>query len=124
MYIIRNNIASRTGIRRYQLIPPPNTSIAPKSTSFFWLFVIEVSNKIIALLALMIIGVIYPDLVSVVASWVGVGRGTDLLLYILFVVFLFYVLGQYVRSQDDRDKTVRLARKVAILDAKNKYGVK
>ena len=72
----------------------------------------------------MIIGVIYPDLVSVVASWVGVGRGTDLLLYILFVVFLFYVLGQYVRSQDDRDKTVRLARKVAILDAKNKYGVK
>ena len=79
---------------------------------------------IIALLALMIIGVIYPDLVSVVASWVGVGRGTDLLLYILFVVFLFYVLGQYVRSQDDRDKTVRLARKVAILDAKNKYGVK
>ena len=78
---------------------------------------------VILLLMLMIIGVIFPSAVTWVANLVGIGRGTDLLLYVLFAVFLFYVLGQYVKSQDERDKTVRLARKIAILEAKEKYKV-
>lgn len=78
----------------------------------------------LVLAIVMIVAVLAPQLVSVVANVVGIGRGTDLLLYVLFSVFLFYVLGQYVRSQDDRDKLHRLARRVAIQDAAQRYRIK
>lgn len=72
---------------------------------------------------MMIVAILMPDLVTVVANMVGVGRGTDLLVYVIFAVFLFYVLSQYVRAQDERDRTFRLARQVALIDAKSRYKI-
>lgn len=74
--------------------------------------------------AVMVLAIIVPDAVTWVANQIGVGRGTDLLVYIMFAAFLFYVLGQYVRSQDERDRLYILARQVAIIDAKNRYNIK
>ena len=72
----------------------------------------------------MIVAILMPDSVTMVANMVGVGRGTDLLVYVIFAVFLFYVLSQYVRAQDERDRTFRLARQVALIDAKTRYKIK
>ena len=79
---------------------------------------------LVLLVVMMIVAILMPDLVTVVANMVGVGRGTDLLVYVIFAVFLFYVLSQYVRAQDERDRTFRLARQVALIDAKSRYKIR
>lgn len=76
---------------------------------------------LILLVIAMIVTVLNPDLMTQLANLVGVGRGTDLLLYIVTGAFLFYVLTQYLRSQHQRDSVFRLARSVALLEAEAKY---
>ena len=54
---------------------------------------------------------------------VGVGRGTDLVLYIVSVAFGFYVVNQYLRGQDAREELHRLARRIAVVEAADRYGL-
>ena len=70
----------------------------------------------IALLALALgaVAVLFPDLVTQVAHVVGVGRGTDLVVYVLCVTFLFTTIGLHVRLATMHDKYVELARQVAL----------
>jgi hypothetical protein len=76
-------------------------------------------SKLIVLLLLLsgIIAVILPGLTNDIAHTVGVGRGADLLLYFLTVAFIGSLLGQYLHNQDENLKFVRLARRIAIMDA-------
>ena len=53
-----------------------------------------------------------------VANLVGVGRGTDLLLYLLVLVFLAFVATTYRRFRHIEDQTTELARTIAILQAR------
>jgi hypothetical protein len=76
---------------------------------------------LILLVIAMIVTVLNPDLTTRLAKFVGVGRGTDLLLYVVTGAFLFYVLTQYLKSQSQRDVTVRLARRIALLEADQRY---
>ena len=64
-----------------------------------------------------VFGVIFPGAVTAVANAVGVGRGTDLVLYVLCVTFLFVTIAQNLRLAELRDRTVELARKQALLEA-------
>lgn len=64
-----------------------------------------------------IITVLNPDLSTKVAHLVGVGRGADLLLYMLTIAFIFQVLSNYVKSKDEQKRVVKLARKIAIMEA-------
>jgi hypothetical protein len=72
----------------------------------------------------MIIAVLFPDSTNDLAHFVGVGRGADLLLYLLALAFIAYVLNNYLHQQDEKDALYRLARKVAILDANERYSIK
>lgn len=72
----------------------------------------------------MIIAVIFPELTNKIANFLGVGRGADLLVYILTMGFILYVLNSYVKEQEDKDKLHRLARRIAIIDANERYGIK
>lgn len=72
-------------------------------------------------LLLMFAAVLFPGATTWVAGLVGVGRGADLLLYGLALTFVGYVLNEYSRRQRERDIVVRLARKVALLDASGRY---
>lgn len=63
------------------------------------------------------LGVLFPGAVTAVANAVGVGRGTDLVLYALCVTFLFVTIAQNLRLTELRDRTVELARKQALLEA-------
>lgn len=64
-----------------------------------------------------IYAVLRPDDTTVVANWVGVRRGTDLMLYILIMVFAFTTLSTYMRFRDLELRYARLARVVALAHA-------
>ena len=84
------------------------------------------ATKKLALLTFMVVvvvAVLSPGLVSEVANLVGVGRGTDLVLYLLAVMFCFYVVNDYLRSQDSRNQLHKLARKIAVLEALERYEI-
>jgi hypothetical protein len=71
----------------------------------------------VVLLILVVLAVIFPSAVTAVAHAVGVGRGTDLLLYGLIVVFAGNsILMQRRHRTTEREITI-LARQLAILQA-------
>lgn len=61
-----------------------------------------------------VVAVIVPDALTSVAHAVGVGRGTDLLLYLACITFLFTTIGLHLRLAALRDQHVALARQIAI----------
>lgn len=65
----------------------------------------------------VMVAVLWPDGVSAVAHLVGVGRGTDLVLYCLVVVFGFSLIATYLRIKELESKQTRLARELAVTRA-------
>lgn len=65
-----------------------------------------------------ILSVLFPQWLSWVANLIGVGRGTDLLLYALVVVFLAFVYSQYRRNVASQRQVTLLARRIALLEAR------
>ena len=61
--------------------------------------------------------IVRPDDVTVVANWLGVDRGTDLLLYVLVIGFLFTTMSTWIRFREQELRYARLARAVAIQNA-------
>lgn len=64
-----------------------------------------------------ILSVLFPQWLSWLARLVGVGRGTDLVLYGLIVMFLAFVYSQYRRNVAQQRQLTRLARKIALIEA-------
>lgn len=71
----------------------------------------------VLILAATVVAVVFPDVLNHVAHWVGVGRGADLLLYGLIVVFLGNTLLQQRRSRHIERQITLLARRLAIAEA-------
>ncbi|HME79968.1 MAG TPA: DUF2304 domain-containing protein [Mycobacterium sp.] len=61
-----------------------------------------------------IYAVLRPNDTTVVAHWLGVDRGTDLMLYALIIAFSFTTLSAYMRFKDLELRYARLARAVAL----------
>ncbi|MFN8228200.1 MAG: DUF2304 domain-containing protein [Mycobacterium sp.] len=70
---------------------------------------------------LFVIAAVYailrPDDTTVVAHWLGVDRGADLIGYVLIVAFIFTTMSTYMRFKDLELKYARLARAVALQSA-------
>lgn len=64
-----------------------------------------------------VLSVLFPQWLSWLAGLVGVGRGTDLVLYGLIVMFLAFVYSQYRRNIALQRQLTLLARKIALLEA-------
>jgi hypothetical protein len=62
--------------------------------------------------------IVRPDDTTVVANWLGVARGADLLEYALIVAFLFTTISTYMRFKDLELKYAQLARAVALEGAR------
>lgn len=75
------------------------------------------------LMVVLVIAVLAPTMVGTVAQAIGVGRGTDLVLYLVSVTFAFYVVNQYLHSQESRNQLHQLARRIAIIEAQERYGM-
>ena len=64
-----------------------------------------------------IYAVLRPNDTTVVANWVGVDRGTDLMVYALVIAFAFTTLSAYMRFKDLELRYARLARTIALQSA-------
>ncbi|MGH3923179.1 MAG: DUF2304 domain-containing protein [Pseudonocardiaceae bacterium] len=64
-----------------------------------------------------IYAVLRPDDTTRVAQAIGVGRGTDLLVYLLVVAFVFGMLNTYLRQREISNHLTDLARTVALREA-------
>jgi hypothetical protein len=72
---------------------------------------------LLAFAAVAVVSIIFPDLLTAVAQKINVGRGADLLLYVLIVVFFSYVASRYVRDRRADQRVTALARRLALSEA-------
>jgi hypothetical protein len=72
---------------------------------------------VVAALGAAVLSVVFPNKLTWVANKVGVGRGADLLLYVLTVVFMLVTVVLFRRLAELEHKYVALARALAIREA-------
>lgn len=72
---------------------------------------------VIAFALFAVIAVMVPSLVTRAAHLLGVGRGTDLLLYATIVVLLGFLALQEARAKGEEKRTTHLARRLALDEA-------
>ena len=61
--------------------------------------------------------ILFPQVWNQIARFVGVGRGTDMVLYALVVAFLSFTLTTYLRFRDLETRYTKLARRLALDEA-------
>jgi hypothetical protein len=85
-------------------------------------FRVRAVTKILASLFVLvaIFTIIFPNTTNTIAGWFGVGRGADLLLYLLTLAFIFAMFNSYTQEKRLQKRIVLLTRKVAILEANQK----
>lgn len=69
--------------------------------------------------SLAVLSILLPDTWSAAAKLVGVGRGTDLVLYGLVVAFLSATVTNYLRFRDLEARYTKLARRIALDNAQD-----
>jgi hypothetical protein len=60
------------------------------------------------------LSVVFPEILSAVAHFFGVGRGTDLVLYGFIVAFLIYTATTFQRFRQMESTMTKLARRIAL----------
>ena len=58
--------------------------------------------------------IVRPDDTTIVANWLGVDRGADLIGYALIIAFLFTTISTYLRFKDLELRYAQLARSIAL----------
>ena len=61
--------------------------------------------------------ILFPSVWNQIARLVGVGRGTDMVMYALVVAFLSFTLTTYVRFREFEARYTKLARRLALDEA-------
>lgn len=64
-----------------------------------------------------VLSILFPQWLTWLANLVGVGRGTDLLLYALVLMFLVFVYTQSRKNAAQQRSITLLARRLALLQA-------
>lgn len=72
---------------------------------------------LVALVAFAVATVLEPGLADGMARLLGVGRGTDLLLYAVTVSFLYVTMNGYLKFHELQRQIAGLVRKIALLEA-------
>lgn len=65
-----------------------------------------------------VVVILAPGWLSAVANWLGIGRGADLLLYALIIVFLMTTVASYKRTLELGRMNSRLARELTLTEAR------
>lgn len=71
----------------------------------------------LSFVAIAVVAILTPSLMTRVAHLFGVGRGTDLLLYFLVIAFLISLVSSFRRNAALERQLTRLARRVALNEA-------
>jgi hypothetical protein len=69
-----------------------------------------------------IAAIAYPDLLNYLANLIGVGRGTDLLLYGMVVVLIGNIISTTRRHRQMEREVTQLARALALSEAERASG--
>lgn len=72
---------------------------------------------LLVILATAALAVVFPEATNVVAHAVGVGRGADLIAYLVQVGLLFLSLHFYTKFVDQQRQIEQLVRELALLRA-------
>lgn len=82
----------------------------------------QARRKIVAGLVVVagVLAVIFPDILQALADFVGVTRGTDLLLYVLAIVVIYVIGSISVRFREQESRLVRLSREVALAECETR----
>lgn len=64
-----------------------------------------------------VLSVLFPQWLTWIAQLIGVGRGADLVLYGLVLMFLAFVYTQYRRNLALQRQLTLLSRKIALIEA-------
>lgn len=71
----------------------------------------------VALTAAAVVSIVDPEITQHAADFVGVTRGTDLVLYLLTVVYVLTTVGTYFRFREQERRLVEVVRANALRDA-------
>jgi hypothetical protein len=63
------------------------------------------------------VSVFFPQLLTALANLVGIGRGTDLLLYVMVIAFLGFAATTYRKFRHLEGQITELSRQIALLGA-------
>ncbi|PWJ52808.1 hypothetical protein SAMN06264364_11760 [Quadrisphaera granulorum] len=72
---------------------------------------------VLGFVALAIASLLFPQTWQSAAGVLGVGRGTDLLLYATIVAFLGFMVSSYLRTRDLQRQVTVLSRRLALDEA-------
>ena len=70
---------------------------------------------VVMVLGLAAAAVVFPELTNDIAHAVGVGRGADLITYLVEVGLLFVVVHYYMKFVEQQAQITQLVREIAIL---------
>lgn len=94
--------------------------------SIFFLYFFGSSSKLrarawqkIIILLLPLVGiasVLFPGLLDTIAQALGIGRGADLLLYFMIVIFLFFSARVYLKFREVSLKQDKIISRMALLE--------
>jgi len=88
------------------------------------LFMLRLRNKTfyrLFLIVVAIVGVVFvlnPELTTKLANLVGVGRGTDLILYLCVIAFFLAFMVLYAKVRNLEAAQTELVRQLALANAK------
>ena len=67
------------------------------------------------------LSIFFPDLLTGVAHFFGIGRGTDLVLYGFVVIFMITQATSALRNRQQEVNVTRLARHIAVAEAERPW---
>jgi len=70
---------------------------------------------VFAILVVAGVAVLFPERTDYIANWIGVGRGADLIGYLVQVLLLFMSLHFYTKFVDVQRQLTQIVRELAIL---------
>jgi hypothetical protein len=97
----------------------------------YWLLSNRESSKgrawqklgLISLLFTGILSVLFPNTLNDVAHFLGVGRGADLVLYLLVFAFIAYASIQYIKQKEHDRRIATLVRRIAIIETNERVSI-
>ncbi len=84
--------------------------------------VLKISELVGWLIVWLIVlsGLWWPGLLSLVAFKLGVGRGVDLAIYVALILQMFLIFRLFVKADRQQQEITIITRKIAIQDANQK----
>jgi hypothetical protein len=83
--------------------------------------IISLQEFILWLIFWLMVGfvVIFPESTALVANWVGVGRGVDLVIYISILILFYLVFRILVRLDKIEKDITQIVREIALTEKKD-----